>query len=57
MRMTGTTKLHPDMSRKEAVRAFHAMRDELVIAEERIKYLETRVKDLERQLQESKEDR
>lgn len=30
MRMTGTTKLHPGITRKEAIRACHAMRDELV---------------------------
>lgn len=34
MTMTRTTKLHPEMSRKEAVRAFHAMRDELARAED-----------------------
>lgn len=33
MTMTGTTKLRPDMSRKEAVRAFYAMRERLNLAE------------------------
>lgn len=46
MSMTGTTKLHPGMSRKEAVRAYHAMRDELVRTQAELAELQARSKSL-----------
>ncbi len=33
MRVGSSTKMHPDASRKEAIRAFYAMREELARAE------------------------
>lgn len=42
------------MSRKEAVRAFYAMREELKDAEELIELLKLRIKQLETQLREAR---
>ncbi len=47
MSMTETTKLRPDMSRKEAVRAFHAMREEFIRVEAERAELQKRIKSVD----------
>lgn len=45
--MNSTTKMHPDASRKEAIRAFYAMRTELARVEAERDELQARIKKLD----------
>lgn len=51
MRVGSNTKMHPDASRKEAIRAFYAMREELARAEAERDELKKRIEKMDKQVE------